>query len=132
MLLIVTLYAIIAAITHNYPLSITNPFKIAGNLASLMLLAGTGIFMAERLFNKKTGGNSNYSDWLLLIAIFLLTVSGVFVQLARFENWNFAYHLYFFHLVCVWFVIIYLPYTKFAHMVYRLVALAFAEKVGRK
>ena len=132
LLLFVTLYAIIAAITHNYPLNITNPFKIAGNVASVMLLTGLSIFMVGRFFNKKVVGNSNYSDWLLLISFFLLTVSGIVVQFARFGNWDLAYHLYFFHLICVWFVIIYLPYTKFAHFVYRLVALSFANSIGRK
>jgi len=131
-LLFVTFYAIIAAITHHYPLSITNPFKIIGNIASVMLLAGLGIFILDRLLNKKTVGNSSYSDWLLLVSMFLLTISGVVVQLARFENWELAYHFYFFHLVCVWFVIIYLPYTKFAHMLYRLIALGFAGSVGRE
>ena len=132
LLLFVTMYAIVATLTHNYPLKITNPFKIAGNIASVMLIAGLGIFIFNRLFNKKQAGNTNYSDWLLLISMFLLTISGVIVQLARFNNWNFAYHFYFFHLVCVWFVVIYLPYTKFAHMVYRLVALAYANSIGRK
>jgi len=132
LLLFVTLYAIIAAITHNYPLKMTNPFKIAGNLASVMLLTGLSIFIVGRLFNKKEVGNSNYSDWLLLVSILLLTISGIIVQFARFGNWDLAYHFYFFHLVCVWFVIIYLPFTKFAHMIYRLVALSFAASIGRK
>ena len=132
LLLFVTLYAIIAAITHNYPLKITNPFKIIGNVASAMLLVGLGIFIFGRLFNKKVVGNSNYSDWLLLVSFLLLTVSGIVVQFARFGNWDLAYHFYFFHLVCVWFVIIYLPFTKFAHMIFRLVAISFAESIGRK
>jgi quinone-modifying oxidoreductase subunit QmoC len=132
LLLFVTLYAIIAALTHNYPLNITNPFKIIGNLASVMLFVGLGIFILIRLLNKKEVGNSSYSDWLLLVSIFLLTTSGVVVQIARFENWDLAYQFYFFHLVCVWFVIIYLPYTKFAHMIYRLIALSFANSIGRK
>ena len=132
LLLLVTVYAIIAAVTHNYPLSITNPFKIVGNIASVMLMVGLSIFIIGRLFNKKVAGNSNYSDWLLLISMLLLTISGVVVQFARFENWDLAYHFYFFHLVCVWFVIIYLPYTKFAHIIYRLVALSFAGAIGRK
>ncbi len=132
LLLLVTLYAIVAVIIEAYPMALTDPFKIIGNIASLMLIVGLGIFIYNRLFNKSTLGNSNYSDWLLLISIFLLTLSGIVVQFARFGDWNLAYHLYFFHLVCVWFVIIYLPYTKFAHMVYRFIALSFANRIGRK
>ncbi len=131
LLLFVTAYAIVAAITHNYPLGLYNPFKIAGNIAGLMLLTGLGLMIFNRLFNKKNFGNSNYSDWLLLISILLLTISGIVVEVARFQNWSSAYHLYFFHLVCVWFVIIYLPYTKFGHLIYRTLAMMFARSIGR-
>ena len=132
LLLFVTTYAIVAAITGHYPLQPAHPFKILGNVAALMLALGLGIMIFNRLFNKNNAGNSNYSDWLLLISFFLLTISGIVVQLARFQNWGVAYQLYFFHLVCVWFVIIYLPYTKFAHVVYRVLALGFAYSIERE
>jgi quinone-modifying oxidoreductase, subunit QmoC len=132
LLLAVTAYAIVAAITHNYPLRLTNPFKITGNIAALMLTIGLGIMIYTRLFRVKMVGKSNYSDWLLLISMFLLTLSGVIVEMARFQDWATAYHWYFFHLVCVWFVIIYLPYTKFGHILYRTLALTFAYSTERK
>ena len=132
LLLAVTVYAILATLTHRYPLSIVNPFKIMGNLAALMLFAGLIIMIINRLFNKNLAGRTGYSDWLLLVSLFLLTLSGVVVELARFQNWDLAYHLYFGHLVCVWFVIIYLPYTKFGHTFYRLAALGLAHAADRK
>ena len=105
LLILVTLYAIWATLTHNYPLPLSNPFKIAGNVASLMIYIALGIMAYQRLTNKSVFGKSTYSDWLLLIAIALLTLSGTFVEVARFSSWSVAYHLYFFHLVAVWFVI---------------------------
>ena len=129
LLIIVTLYAIVAALTNNYPLGLHNPFKITGNVAGLMVLTGTILMIFNRLVNKKVYGNSNYADWLFLISILLLTISGGIVEMARFQNWSSAYHLYFFHLVCVWFVIIYLPYTKFGHFVYRMLALSYIEAI---
>jgi quinone-modifying oxidoreductase subunit QmoC len=131
MLLFVTVYAIVAATSHRYPLSFENPFKIAGNLAGLMLLTGLGIIISKRIFHKKEYGNTSYSDWMLLIPMLLLTLSGGVVELARFQNWQYAYHLYFFHLVCVWFVIMYLPFGKFGHMLYRTVAMTFAISINR-
>ncbi|MBN1598881.1 MAG: quinone-interacting membrane-bound oxidoreductase complex subunit QmoC [Bacteroidales bacterium] len=131
MLLVVTAFAIIAAITHNYPLAFTNPFKILGNVAAVMLVIGLSIMILNRLINKNSI-NSTYTDWSFLISLFILSVSGVVVEAARFLNWQSAYHLYFFHLVCVWYVIIYLPYSKFGHLVYRTVAIAFANSIGRK
>ena len=132
LLLFVTAFAIYAAITHNYPLGFMNPFKIMGNVAAIMLFTGLGIMIANRIFNKKDFGHSSYSDWLFLVSLFLLTASGVFVEAARFLEWSLAYHLYFFHLICVWFIIIYLPYTKFGHLLFRVVAMVFAFSIDRK
>lgn len=132
LLILVTLYAIIASMTNNYPLPFLNPFKIAGNVASLMIYTGLGIMIGQRLFNRSVFGKSSYPDWLLLVSIGLLTLSGTFVELARFGNWNCAYYLYFFHLVAVWFVIMYLPYTKLGHIFYRTTALLYARSIGRK
>ena len=132
LLILVTLYAIWATISHNYPLPLSNPFKILGNLASLMIYTGLGIMTWQRLFNRSVFGKNGYSDWLLLIAIALLTLSGTLVQLARFGEWTIAYHLYFFHLVAVWFVIMYLPFTKLGHIFYRTAALLYARSIGRK
>ncbi len=132
LLILVTLYAIWASITHRYPLPFTNPFKLAGNLASLMIYTGLGIMIFQRLTNSKVFGKSNYTDWLLLLSIFLLTMSGTLVEAARFGNWQIAYHLYFFHLVVVWFVIMYLPFNKLGHLFYRTTALLYARSIGRK
>jgi quinone-modifying oxidoreductase subunit QmoC len=132
LLILVTLYAIWATLSHNYPLPLTNPFKILGNLASLMIYTGLGIMSWQRLQNESVFGKSGYADWLLLAAIALLTMSGTLVQLARFQDWALAYHLYFFHLVAVWFVIMYLPFTKLGHVFYRTTALLYARSIGRK
>lgn len=132
LLVAVTLYAIWASLTGNYPLSFTHPFKIAGNVASLLIYVGLVMMIVRRLSERKVFGKSGYADWLLLISIGLLALSGTLVEWARFGNWGIAYHLYFFHLVAVWFVIIYLPYTKLGHIFYRATALLYARSVGRK
>jgi quinone-modifying oxidoreductase subunit QmoC len=36
-----------------------------------------------------------------------------------------AYPIYYFHLVAVMMLFLYMPYTKFAHLVYRTTAMAF-------
>lgn len=131
LLLLVTLYAIYAAVTERYPLALSNPFKILGNISSIMLFTGLGIMIYNRLGKREGTAKSSYSDWLFLVALFLLTLSGVVVQAGRFLDWSIAYHLYFFHLVCVWFVIIYLPYTKFGHIIYRTVAMTYAFSINR-
>ena len=133
LLILVTIYAIFAVQAHNYPLAAANPFKVLGNLASLMIYTGLAIMAWQRLKRKDVLGKSNYTDWQLIVAIFLLTLSGTMVQIARFGDWGaVAYYLYFFHLVAVWFVIMYLPFTKLGHIFYRTTALLYARSIGRK
>ena len=132
LLILVTLYAIVASILELYPLSFWNPFKIAGNVASLMIYTGIGIMIWQRIRRKDVFGKSSYNDWFLLISVLLLTLSGTLVEAARFGNWAIAYPLYFFHLVVVWFVVMYLPFTKLGHVFYRTAALLYARSIGRK
>ena len=130
-LFVVTFFAIISIILSQYPLNFWNPIKILGNIASVFLFIGIGLMIFKRIFNKEKAGKSNYYDWIFLIFLFLLTLSGVGVEAGRFLNWNFAYHIYFFHLVCVWMIILYVPYTKFAHILYRTVAIVYSKHINR-
>ncbi len=132
LLILVTLYAIWASLNGLYPLALTHPFKIAGNIASLMIYAGLGIMIGQRIRKDRVTGKSGYADWLLLVSILLLTLSGTLVQWARFGDWAAAYPLYFFHLVAVWFVIIYLPWSKLGHIFFRTLALVHARSIGRR
>ncbi|MFC2098556.1 4Fe-4S dicluster domain-containing protein [Bacteroidota bacterium] len=122
LLLFVTFFAILSTIFFDYPLGFFNPIKVAGNTGAIMLFTGSTIMIINR-FAKRNSLQSNYADWFFLFSFWLLTVSGILVEAARFLEWNSAYHIYFFHLVMVWIIIIYYPYTKFAHFLYRTVAM---------
>jgi quinone-modifying oxidoreductase subunit QmoC len=43
-----------------------------------------------------------------------------------------AYPMYFLHLVSIFFLFFYAPYTKMAHMIYRTTAMVFAKMQGRE
>ncbi len=131
-LLFVTLFAILSVIFWEYPISLWNPIKIAGNIAFLMLFTGTTIMIWERLFNKEKAGNTSYFDWVFLISFYLLIITGPVLEISRFADWHAGYYWYILHLVLVWFIIIFLPYTKFAHMIYRTIAIAYLRYSARR
>lgn len=130
LLLLVTTFAILSAILFEYPLGFLNPVKIAGNTGAVMLLVGSSIMIIRRL-TRPDLIRSDYVDWFFLVSFWLLTVSGILVEAARFLSWPPAYHLYFLHLVMVWIIILYYPYTKFAHFLYRTMALILIRRPGR-
>jgi len=132
LLLVVTLFAILSTLLFEYPLPFLNPIKIAGNLGGMMLVIGLSIMISMRLFNRRNLSGSNYFDWFFPVALLLLTLSGGAVEIARFQNWTPAYLLYFIHLVLVWIVILYAPYSKFGHFVFRTAALVAARQRGRQ
>ncbi|MCF8298767.1 MAG: quinone-interacting membrane-bound oxidoreductase complex subunit QmoC [Saprospiraceae bacterium] len=131
LLLIVTAFAILAVVFFEYPMGLFHPVKITGNIAAAMLVIGLLIMMFQRVKGENVAGKKNYFDWLFLISLFLLTISGLLVEIARFDNWSLAYHIYFVHLVLVWMLIIYAPYTKFAHVFYRSTAIILCKMYGR-
>jgi len=130
-LLAVTLAAIVAVILEAYPLGLWHPVKIVGNLAGLSILIGLIMMVLQRLRKKDAVSNSNYFDWSFLIALLLLVLTGFITEISRFTNLQLGYYWYIFHLIIMWYVILFLPYTKFGHVVYRFVALMFAKRVGR-
>jgi len=127
LLLFVTLFAIISVLFFEYPIPLWNPIKITGNLASIMLFAGLTSLIIMRIVRRKST-NSTYFDWVFLISFYLLIISGILVEVFRFADLKSGYYIYYFHLVLVWFIIIYAPYTKFGHVIYRIIAYGLSSK----
>jgi len=107
----------------------SDPVKIFGNLGAVLVFAGVGVFVYNRLRTRKGAwGRAVYSDWLLLGMLTLLVVTGAFMEVARYAgSGDAAYSLYLVHLVIVFAAFVYAPYGKFAHTFYRTAALTFAK-----
>jgi quinone-modifying oxidoreductase subunit QmoC len=76
-------------------------------------------------------GKSTYSDWLFLSILALTVLTGYANEALRLADIRHAaYPMYFIHLVLVFFLLVYFPYSKFAHVVYRTVAMLFTASLA--
>lgn len=113
------------------PYSQLNPVKWLANIAGVALIVGSFLLIQKR--RAATDQISSYPDWYLLWLIFIVAVSGLLTEVARLAGMAFiTYAVYYIHLVAAWVLIAFLPFTKLAHLVYRTVALAYDEYIGRK
>lgn len=112
------------------PWSQLNPVKWLANISGVALIVGTSLLIKNRLAKKDQV--SKYFDWYLVYLAFGLGVTGMSAQLTRLADWAFiSFAIYFVHLVLVWALFAYLPFSKLAHLVYRTVAMAYNEYAGR-
>ncbi|GBC59222.1 heterodisulfide reductase [Desulfonema ishimotonii] len=113
------------------PFSQLNPVKWLGNIAGVALIIGAALMIKERM--AKTDQVSSYKDWFIVGLALALGVTGMLSQMTRLGGAaGLSYFIYFIHLICVWCLFATLPFTKFAHIVYRTVAMAYTEYTGRK
>jgi len=119
---------------HQPPIPFFHPIKILGNASFLALMIGSLMILAKRLWGEDQVGRSRYFDWVFLVSLFLVALTGGLVQLGRqlaMEQPAMAYIFYFVHMTAVFFLLWYMPYSKFAHMFYRTLGLTFAKSMGR-
>jgi quinone-modifying oxidoreductase subunit QmoC len=115
------------------PIPFLHPIKILGNLSGISLFVGSSVIIVRRIKTKSNINSNTYSDWLLVIFVFGVAVTGLLTESMRLVSTPFiAYNMYFVHLVLIFFLLWYAPYTKLAHMFYRTLALVFLEMNERK
>ena len=114
------------------PYSQLNPMKWIGNVGGVALVIGVSLMIRNRLAKKETQ-LTFYKDWYILWLIFILAVSGLLAELVRLAGFaTGAYFFYYIHLIAIFNLFLFLPFSKMAHFVYRLVAMTYAEYSGRK
>jgi quinone-modifying oxidoreductase subunit QmoC len=122
------LYAL--RVPSPYPL--LDPMKIVGNLSGVTLLLGIVWVIQNRKKNEAKAGSGSYYDWLFINLVLAIVVTGLLSEILRLADIAvIAYPVYFIHLVCVFFLFAYAPFSKMAHMVYRATALVYAKASGR-
>jgi quinone-modifying oxidoreductase subunit QmoC len=115
------------------PYPLTDPVKWIANASALGLLIGITLVVSYRYKNKEKAGFGGYYDWLFIIIIYLIVATGILAELFRLADISIlAYPVYFVHLVVVFFLFAYAPFSKMAHMVYRATAMVFAKHSERE
>ncbi|MCX6641702.1 MAG: quinone-interacting membrane-bound oxidoreductase complex subunit QmoC [bacterium] len=114
------------------PLDLPNPIKLLGVVSGLGMFIGGWILISRRRRQLDGVGKSNYIDWLFLIVIFSVGLTGMFSYTIRafLPVPVIGYLIYYVHLILVFFLLWYAPYSKFAHMFYRTLALVYAKSTG--
>jgi quinone-modifying oxidoreductase subunit QmoC len=149
-LFLVSVWAVIALYMINplipghdndllYPFGLLNPWKLLANLGALALIAGCVLTIRDRIVRAEESGVSTPSDWIFVGLLLGVGVSGLLTEILRFvaeparlDALEYtAYAVYFVHLVLVFDLLVYLPYSKFAHIAYRTAAMIYAEHSGR-
>jgi heterodisulfide reductase subunit C len=101
---------------------------VVGSTSGAAALVGLAYYMYLRFTRRgEYAKRSHQSDWVFLALLVLSIVSGYVMVAFRFLHMPMAaYGTYTFHLVFVFNLLMSLPFTKFAHIVYRPVALWLA------
>jgi quinone-modifying oxidoreductase subunit QmoC len=132
----------------QYPFNLIHPMKILANVGGILLIVGAGKAILARRNAPADGKHQTTSfDWVFLWLLLGVGLTGFFVEVFRFLAEGMAqgqgvlahtvglatpaYGVYFAHLVLVFGLLVYLPYSKFAHIWYRTVAMIYAEHTGR-
>jgi quinone-modifying oxidoreductase subunit QmoC len=116
----------------DLPLDLPHPVKIVGAVSGVLILVGSSLLIFRRLKDSERVGASGYSDNLFLYMMFLTGLTGMTSWLLRWGGVAVpAYTSYFLHLVFVYFLLWYMPYSKFSHMIYRTLAIVHARRIGR-
>jgi quinone-modifying oxidoreductase subunit QmoC len=113
------------------PYSQMNPVKWLGNISGVALIIGSLLMIRSRLSKKDQV--SAYKDWWLVGWALALGVTGMGSQVTRLLGLaGISYTVYYIHLMFVWSLFFFIPYSKLAHLVYRTTAMAYNEYIGRK
>jgi ferredoxin len=117
------------------PIPLWYPSRLLGTIAGLSLIYGVSMFMLNRSTRyNRAATKSQASDWLLLILLLLTGITGFVIEVALYlpsaPAWG--YWVFLFHVAVAMELMLLLPFTKFAHAMYRPVALFFYSLAGNK
>jgi hypothetical protein len=113
----------------NVPLYPIPLQRALGIVSGIVFCCGAAYYAYKRVRkNEQHVKSSHFTDWVFLILLLLSGSTGLLLTTTLYTNSNLAaYVLYAFHLVVVFDLIVLAPFTKFAHAIYRPLAIWMNE-----
>jgi nitrate reductase gamma subunit/NAD-dependent dihydropyrimidine dehydrogenase PreA subunit len=108
------------------PVPIWYPVRLLGTLAGAALIYGTTVLMARRLRKSdRSSTHSTTSDWIFLVLLWVAGVTGFVLELALYlpQAPAWGYPMFLLHVGVAMALVLLVPFGKFAHVIYRPVAL---------
>ncbi|MDD3312266.1 quinone-interacting membrane-bound oxidoreductase complex subunit QmoC [Pseudodesulfovibrio sp.] len=122
---------IVSAIGHT-PMPLYHPIKLLAFVGAGLGVYGLIALTKRRVNLDQEKQSSSWYDWYLLTLIWTIFLTGLGAFVFRILGVALlAYPLYYVHLIGVFMLLAYLPWSKLGHLVYRTVALSYAKKIGR-
>jgi len=106
------------------------PIRLLGTIAGLALVYGVTVAIVQRIRKPdKYYANTFLSDWILLGLLWLIGVGGFILEIAEYAPIGGVWVdvVFVSHIALAMELILLLPFTKFAHIIYRPVAIWFSE-----
>jgi len=114
------------------PMPLWSPVKLLANAGAVALVYGLTKLTSRRTALDAAKSTSSWYDWYLITVIWGIALTGIGAEVFRLIGQPMlGYPTYYLHLICVFMLLAYLPWSKLGHVVYRTVALAYARKIGR-
>lgn len=115
------------------PVPIWYPVRLLGTLAGLLLVYGTSMLIWRRLRRAdRSVRTSTAADWTFLLLLEITGVTGFALELALYlpsaPAWG--YWMFLFHVAVAIELVLLAPFMKFAHAIYRPLALFFLALAG--
>ncbi len=115
------------------PLPLLHPVKLLGNASAVVLVLGISMLILGRLSRDAFAGATQAFDLFFLALVALLIGSGVGAELGRlFLPAPVALAIYVFHLGMILALFLTFPFSKFAHALYRTLAMAHERLVAQR
>ena len=113
----------------NIPLYPVPPQRLLGIVSGIVFSCGAAYYVYKRVRKDEQHVKfSHFSDWMFLLLLLLSGITGLLLTTTLYTNSNLvSYNLFTFHLVVVFDLIVLAPFTKFAHAIYRPLAIWMNE-----